>query len=109
MVFRITIMAVSKRGGNASMSGATKVTISVEPKLLVRIDSYADENGMTRSGFISLAVKKYLEAEETLPSMTKVISKLAELMSERTGMTLEEKAEVVDALQDSADRIMGKK
>ena len=91
------------------MAGATKVTISVEPKLLKRIDSYADENGMTRSGFIGLAVKKYLEAEEALPSMTKVMSKLAELMADKTGMTPEEKLEAVNALQESTDRILGKK
>jgi len=102
-------MAANKKGGNTSMASATKVTISVEPKLLERIDNFADENGMTRSGFISLAVKKYLEAEAAMPSMTKIMTKLAELMADKTGMTDEEKLEAVNALQDSTDRILGKK
>jgi len=91
------------------MASATKVTISVEPSLLERIDEYADDNGMTRSGFISLAVRKYLEAEAALPSMTKVMSELAKLMADKVGMTAEEKLEAVNALQESTDRILGKK
>ena len=91
------------------MASATKVTISVEPKLLERIDSYADENGMTRSGFIGLAVKKYLEAEEAMPTLTKLMEKFTELVSDKTGMTDEEKLKQIDLLEDTTNRILGKK
>ena len=102
-------MAANKKGGNTSMASATKVTISVEPKLLERIDNYADENGMTRSGFISLAVKKYLEAEAAMPSITKMMAKLAEMVGDKTGMSDEEKLEQLNILEDNADRILGRK
>lgn len=43
-----------------------KVNITLADELMQRIDSYADENYMTRSGFISLASTQYLSQQEAL-------------------------------------------
>ena len=37
-----------------------KVNVSIDEELLKRMDKYADENFMSRSGLISLAVTQYL-------------------------------------------------
>lgn len=41
-----------------------KVTISVNDELMERIDNYADENFMSRSGFITFACNEYLKQQE---------------------------------------------
>ena len=42
-----------------------KVQITLDDKLLERVDSYADENYMSRSGLISLAATQYLNSQDT--------------------------------------------
>ena len=91
------------------MAGVQKVTISVEPALLAKIDAYADENGMTRSGMISLAVRQYLQAAEVMPSMSQIVGRFAAMLGNRVGISEEEQQQQLDMLQDSADRILGKK
>lgn len=46
-----------------------KVQITIEEKLLERVDSYADENYMTRSGLLSLAVTQLLNADDITKSI----------------------------------------
>lgn len=41
-----------------------KLGITLDDSLVSRIDSYADENYMSRSGLISLAVTQFLNAAE---------------------------------------------
>lgn len=41
-----------------------KLGITLDDSLVARIDSYADENYMSRSGLISLAVTQFLNAAE---------------------------------------------
>ena len=43
-----------------------KVQISIDDKLLDRIDNYADENYISRSGLISMAMCDYLNSKETM-------------------------------------------
>lgn len=43
---------------------ALKVNVTLDDDLMSRIDAYADENYMTRSGFVSLACTKYLQEQE---------------------------------------------
>lgn len=50
-----------------------KVGITLDNNLLARIDMFADENYMSRSGFISLACTQYLNSLE----LTKAISDIA--------------------------------
>lgn len=41
-----------------------KVQITLDDKLLERIDTYADENYMSRSGLVSLAATQFLNTAE---------------------------------------------
>lgn len=49
-----------------------KITISVNDDLLKRIDSYADSNYMTRSGFFTLSATDYLNQKEAVFAMRDV-------------------------------------
>jgi len=50
-----------------------KVTISLDDDLMHRVDSYADENYMSRSGLISLACTQFLNASD----VTKAVKDMA--------------------------------
>lgn len=54
-----------------------KVNITVKEELLSRADSYADENGMTRSGLFALALAQYLNSVEAMPSVNKLMASMA--------------------------------
>ena len=43
-----------------------KLQISMDDKLVERIDRYADENYMTRSGLITLATSQYLNSNDVI-------------------------------------------
>ncbi len=43
-----------------------KVQISMDDKLVERLDRYAEENYMSRSGLLSLAASQYLNANEVI-------------------------------------------
>lgn len=43
-----------------------KVQISIDDELLSKIDCYADENYITRSGLISIGMSEYLNSKETM-------------------------------------------
>lgn len=49
-----------------------KITISIDDKLLERINNYADANYITRSGLIALALKEYIMQKECLLVMKKL-------------------------------------
>lgn len=53
-----------------------KVQITLDDALMKRVDAYADENYMSRSGLLSLAVTQYLNAAE----VTKAIKEMAVCM-----------------------------
>lgn len=53
-----------------------KVQITLDDALMERVDVYADENYMSRSGLLSLAVTQYLNAAEA----TKAIKEMAVCM-----------------------------
>jgi len=50
-----------------------KITISLDDELVKRVDNYADENYMSRSGLISLSLTQYLNSAE----VTKAIKEIA--------------------------------
>lgn len=41
-----------------------KVQITISDELMQRVDAYADEHGMTRSGFAAMAMRQVLSAYE---------------------------------------------
>lgn len=43
-----------------------KVNISLDDELMKRIDNYADDNYMSRSGLISLACTQFLNSQDAL-------------------------------------------
>lgn len=59
-----------------------KVNITLDDKLLERLDNYADENYMSRSGLISLACTQYLNSADTvriIKEMGVAINKIADI------------------------------
>lgn len=56
---------------------AKKLNVTIREDLLERMDDYADENGMTRSGLIAMAVTQYLNAVEAMPSVNKLLNAMA--------------------------------
>lgn len=59
-----------------------KMQISLDDKLVGRIDNYADENYMSRSGLISLACTQYLNSAEmvrVVKEMGVAINKIADM------------------------------
>lgn len=58
-----------------------KVQISIDDKLLERIDNYADDNYVSRSGLISLGMAEYLNAKEVIglvKDMSLAVRKIAD-------------------------------
>ena len=49
-----------------------KINISLDDKLVNRIDEYADYNYMSRSGLISLACTQYLNSRDMIVAMQKM-------------------------------------
>ena len=91
------------------MGNVQKVTISVNCELLEKIDAYADDNGMTRSGFIGLAAKQYLQSVEMLPNVAKIFSEIASFVEDKAGMSEEQKVEQIRLFDDDINAILGKK
>ena len=72
-----------------------KINISLNDDLVARIDNYADENYMSRSGLISLACTNFLNTYEVIDavkSLSVTISKIADTGSidEETQKELQE-------------------
>lgn len=66
-----------------------KMSISMPDELLKKLDDYADENYMTRSGAISMMVNNYLDSREitkNLQAMTDILRNI----SSGTGTTADE-------------------
>lgn len=60
-----------------SKASAKKLNVTIREDLLERMDNYADENGMTRSGLIAIAVTQYLNAVAARPSVNKLLNAMA--------------------------------
>ena len=58
-------------------ASAKKLNVTIREDLLESMDDYADENGMTRSGLIAMAVTQYLNAVEAMPSVNKLLNAMA--------------------------------
>jgi len=60
-----------------------KITISINDELLDRLDTYAAENYLNRSGVISLSVKQYLDGQQMISELTN----LAEVLKQQKPLT----------------------
>lgn len=58
-----------------------KVNITLNDDLLARVDQYADENGLTRSGLITVALGDYLSAKELTSAIKSISFTMQEIAS----------------------------
>lgn len=49
-----------------------KVQITLDDELMKRVDAYADEHYMSRSGLLSIAVTQYLNTKEMIGAITRM-------------------------------------
>lgn len=84
-----------------------KFQISMNDELAKRVDNYADENFMSRSGFISLACTQYLNAHEA----TKAVQEVAACMRQiaNTGKVDHDAMEQLEAFEEFAKMINSNK
>lgn len=82
-----------------------KISISLADDLLQRTDDFADQNGMTRSGLISVALRQYINAMEAMPSMTSLVKKLAALDLQQT-FTPDQKEALLSELDADQQNIL---
>lgn len=86
-----------------------KMGITMHEKLAERLDKYAEENFMTRSGVISLAVQNYLNAQElnsVFRELNSVLKEIAEkeLVDEDCQDRLDKLSEVIEMMTDGTIR-----
>lgn len=84
-----------------------KIQISLDDELLKRVDTYADDNYMSRSGLITLAATQFLNANE----VTKAIVSLNATMQaiKETGNLDHETMEQLEDWQRLANLLTSKK
>lgn len=83
-----------------------KVNITLDEELLQRIETYADENYLTRSGLITLAVSQYLlqaEASRAIVDMSLAMRKIAD-----TGTVTDEQLRELEDFERFARMLAGK-
>ena len=59
---------------------SVKINISIRDDLLERADLYAEQNAVTRSGLISLALSQYLDAMQKKPVVADAFSHMGTLI-----------------------------
>lgn len=88
------------------MANTSRVTISFPVDLLEKIDAYADENGATRSGIVTLACKQYLLAAENAPAISQILKSFADLTNKAGIMSNDELANQLSFLEYSNREIL---
>lgn len=81
---------------------AVKVNITLQEELLTRLDQYADENGMTRSGLIQMAARQYMDAVDNAPILKRIMTDLVNLTDK-----VNEKTISTDTAQQQLDVLDG--
>ena len=83
-----------------------KVNITMDEELLQRVESFADENYLTRSGLITLATSQYLlqaEASRALIDMSLAMRKIAD-----SGTVTDEQLRQLEDFERFARMLAGK-
>lgn len=90
---------------------SVKLNITMKEDLLARADSYADENGMTRSGLIALALTQYLNSVEAMPSVNKLMASMAAVVDGTFNGVLDpvEAQKRMESIQAAYSLLVGKK
>lgn len=86
---------------------AKKFMVSMDDGLFERLEGYVSANGFTRSGFISVAVRDYLEAKEKAPKFTSIFVRLAEAVDKRVSGSIsdDEYQITMEQLQRETDNL----
>lgn len=58
---------------------AKNISVSFSNETLEKIDKYAKENGISKSGFISFCVNQYIQSQEMMKDIPSMISSLKSL------------------------------
>lgn len=61
-----------------------KINITIDEKLLSEIDVIADELGMSRSSFLSMAGKTYINQTNVMHNMPRMLNDVEKLMTQET-------------------------
>lgn len=83
-----------------------KVNITLDEELLQRIESYADENYLTRSGLLTIAASQFLlqsEASRAIVDMSLAMRKIAE-----SGTVSDEQLKQLEDFERFARMLAGK-
>ena len=83
-----------------------KVNITLDDALMMRVDAYADENYMSRSGLISIAVTQYLNSADVtkaIKDMSYCLRKIAD-----TGTIDAETAKKLEDFERLSKYLVGK-
>lgn len=83
-----------------------KVNITLDEELLQRIESYADENYLTRSGLLTIAASQFLlqaEASRAIVDMSLAMRKIAE-----TGTVSDDQLKQLEDFERFARMLAGK-
>ncbi len=70
-----------------------KINVSLDDRLAKRMDDYAEENYMTRSGLMSIALTQYLNTQEMISVIKNMSMSLAKIADSKM-VTEEDKAEI---------------
>ena len=57
-----------------------KINITIREDLLDEADTFADANGMSRSGLIQMALRQYLTAVEAAPQIKRMFSAMSDVL-----------------------------
>lgn len=56
-----------------------KLSISLDNAVLEKIDAFAKENGLTRSGLVAVACNDYISARQKMPELLSSFKRLGDL------------------------------
>lgn len=83
-----------------------KVQITLDDELMKRVDNYADENYMSRSGLLSLAVTKYLNEADVIKAVKDMALCMRKIADK--GTLDHETMEQLEDFQRFSDMFVGK-
>lgn len=89
------------------MANVTKIGITINKELLARMEEYADNNYLSKSGLISIAVTQYLNAQEVYSLLNKLAVACDKIAAD--GNVDEETQKQLDDLSRVANVMLGAK
>ena len=85
----------------------TKVQITLDENLLQRVDTYADDNYLSRSALCSLALTQYINSNDALKALSDIAIALKKIAN--TGTISEDDKKKLDDFEIYAQMLLGSK